>query len=92
MTLEELLAKQNEWLEREIKQHERDIMLNEGKVGELRELLSRNQNTCIHCGDYIYPSYDKAINRMAEHISSQPPEEVILEEMERHIADAVIEG
>ena len=51
LTSAELLDTQKAYLTREIKTHERDITLAEGKVQENRELLERIENTCLFCGD-----------------------------------------
>lgn len=65
------------YLSKEEKTHERDIAQAQGKVAELQELGVRVKNTCIYCGEFIYPSYKEAEKalRMIEHISSLHPEE-----------------
>ena len=73
LTSAELLVKQAEYLTREIAQHERDIITNQGKVQENKELLERVQNTCLYCADYIWAYSDE--DRMESHIKSRHAEE-----------------
>lgn len=61
------------YLSRESETHKRDIQRAEGKVTEIDELLSRVQNTCIYCGEYIYNYSDQ--DRMGEHITIKHPQE-----------------
>lgn len=69
----QMLEKQADYLKREIAQHERDIITNQGKVQEDKELLTRVENTCLHCGDYIYTYSNE--DRMAKHILDRHQEE-----------------
>jgi len=69
LTASEMLAVQEKYLVREIDQHKRDVIRNEAKVTEDEELLVRNQNTCIYCGEYVY-NYSNE-NRMGAHIESK---------------------
>ena len=69
----QMLEKQAEYLKREIAQHERDIITNQGKVQEDKELLTRVENTCLFCGDYIYTYSNE--DRMAKHILERHQEE-----------------
>jgi hypothetical protein len=79
LTSAELLETQKTYLTREIKTHERDITLAEGKVQENRELLERIENTCLFCGDMYRNWSDQQPTRMEQHISNQHPKEVPLE-------------
>ena len=72
-----ILEKQAKYLIQEIDKHERDIITNQGKVQENKELLERVQNTCLYCAEYIYNYRDD--DRMAAHITSQHAEERELE-------------
>jgi len=73
LTATELKESWITYLKREIDTHKRDIISNQGKVQEDEELLIRVQNTCVCCGEYIYPSSDT--NRMAQHITAKHTEE-----------------
>jgi len=73
LTGAELLAIQAEYLKREIVQHERDIISNQGKVQENKELLERIQTTCLYCGDRAYVAMEKHIqDRHAEELREAP--------------------
>jgi len=70
-----LLQKQAAYLTREIEQHERDIITNQGKVQENKEMLQRVENTCLYCGEFIYPTFRDNENRMDDHIMEKHAEE-----------------
>lgn len=73
---EELLGIQAIWLTREMKTHERDEMLAQGKVQENKELLERVQNTCLYCGE-VFQNWNNATpTRMEKHIAERHSEEV----------------
>jgi hypothetical protein len=61
------------YLSRESETHKRDIQRAEGKVTEIDELLTRVQNTCKFCGEYIYKYSDE--DRMGEHVKVKHPQE-----------------
>ena len=72
LTGEEILVTQATYLTKEITKHEADIAQAQGKVNECRELLERVENTCLFCGDYIYPNYRKELpTRMANHMEDR---------------------
>ena len=78
LTSAELLETQKAYLTREIKTHERDITLAEGKVQENRELLERIENTCLFCGDmYRNWTENESPTRMEKHISDRHHEEIV---------------
>ena len=77
LTSAELLETQKAYLTREIKTHERDITLAEGKVQENRELLERIENTCLFCGDMYRNWSDQKPTRMETHISDRHHEEIV---------------
>jgi hypothetical protein len=77
LTPEGLLETQKAYLTREIKTHERDITLAEGKVQENRELLERIENTCLFCGEMFRNWSDQTPTRMEQHVSDRHPEDVI---------------
>jgi len=87
LTGKQILSKQEEYLIREITQHERDIITNQGKVQENKELLERVQNTCLYCADYIWPYTDQ--NRMDDHINSRHAEEREEEREEERKAELI---
>jgi hypothetical protein len=76
LTSAELLETQKAYLTREIKTHERDITLAEGKVQENRELLERIENTCLFCGDMQRNWGNETPTRMEKHLSDRHPEEM----------------
>ncbi len=57
ITVEQFKAKQIAYLRDETKKHARQVVENQAKVTENEELIRRIENTCIHCGEYVYPSY-----------------------------------
>ena len=72
LTGEEILVTQATYLIKEITKHEADIAQAQGKVNECRELLERVENTCLCCGDYVYPDYRKQLpTRMANHMEDR---------------------
>ena len=71
----QMLEKQAEYLRREKDQHKRDIITNQGKVQEIEELLTRVENTCLHCGEFIFPTFRDNENRMDDHIMTKHTEE-----------------
>ena len=73
LTGSEIQATWESYLNREIDQHKRDIISNQGKVTEIEELLRRVQNTCLYCGEYVYNYSDE--DRMGEHIKVKHPQE-----------------
>ena len=77
LTSAELLETQKAYLTREIKTHERDITLAEGKVQENRELLERIENTCLFCGDMYRNWSDQKPTRMEQHISDRHHDEIV---------------
>jgi len=76
LTSAELLETQKAYLTREIKTHERDITLAEGKVQENRELLERIENTCLFCGEMQRNWGNETPTRMEKHIEDRHPEEM----------------
>ena len=48
LTGSEIQSTWESYLTREIDQHKRDIISNQGKVTEIEELLRRVQNTCLY--------------------------------------------
>ena len=72
LTGAEILVTQATYLTKEITKHEGDIAQAQGKVNECRELLERVENTCLCCGDYIFPDYRKQLpTRMANHMEDK---------------------
>ena len=72
LTGSEIQATWESYLTREIDQHKRDIISNQGKVTEIEELLRRVQNTCLYCGEYVYNYTDE--DRMGEHVKAKHQE------------------
>jgi len=90
LTGKQILTKQEDYLTREIAQHERDIITNQGKVQEDKELLERVKNTCLYCAEYIYPYTNE--DKMEAHIKSRHPEEIVLENMESSLEAELIQS
>ena len=64
---EELLGIQAIWLTREMKTHERDEMLAQGKV----------QETCLYCGEVFQNWNNAKPTRMEKHITERHSEELV---------------
>jgi len=64
LTIPEYKKVQVEWLDSEIKQHQRDSVLAEGKINELKELRDRLHQLCDYCGNRMYGFYTSNTNEM----------------------------
>ena len=72
LSAQQALGKLEKYLIAEIANHERDIATNQGKVQENKELLTRVQNTCLYCGEYVYYYSDE--DRMGKHVKDKHQE------------------
>ena len=72
LTALEMQGSWESYLMREIDQHKRDIISNQGKVTEIEELLRRVQKTCLYCGEFVYNYSDE--DRMGKHVKDKHSE------------------
>ena len=63
ITVEQFKLKQIAYLKDETKKHARQVVENQAKVTENEELIRRIENSCVHCGEYVYPDYHNRESR-----------------------------